>query len=127
MTEIAMTSRIMRIHLASWRYFALLTLPPLVVALLYPHSALSVALWALFLITHYYCWRLWLDERLFRLLNKENDLVSFDDGMARLWSIKKPGRSLEERWQGASRLFHRTLWATGALWAALLVFLFIVP
>lgn len=125
MANIMMTNRIMRIHLASWRYFALLTLPPMVAALRYPDSPLSVALWALFLITHYYCWRLWLDELLFRLINKENDLASFDEGMARIWTIKKPGRPLEERWQGASRLFHRTLWATGALWAALLILLFI--
>lgn len=68
MSDRNMTHLIMQIHLSSWRYFAALTLPPLLLIFNFLYSLWSVALLALFLITHYYCWRLWLDERLFQLL-----------------------------------------------------------
>ncbi len=85
MPDIALTNRIVKIHLSSWRYFALLTLPPLVLAFNLLYSFASLVLLMLFLVTHYYCWRLWLDERLFTLLNKESSLAEFDEGMAQLW------------------------------------------
>ncbi len=101
MPDIALTNRIVKIHLSSWRYFALLTLPPLVMAFNLLYSFASLVLLMLFLVTHYYCWRLWLDERLFTLLNKESSLAEFDEGMAQLW-IAKSGttRTLTERWRG---------------------------
>ena len=34
MSNTIMTSRIMQIHLSSWRYFAVLTLPPMVLVLI---------------------------------------------------------------------------------------------
>lgn len=117
MTDIRMTQRIVQIHLASWRFFSLLTLPPLVLAFLLFGSWQSVLLLSLFLLTQYYCWRLWLDERLFQLLNSDDDLAAFDAGMAHLWP-QKPGpvRSMAERWRGARRLFHRTMYALVSLW-----------
>ncbi|BET43281.1 hypothetical protein [Atlantibacter hermannii] len=125
MADTFMTNRILRIHLASWRYFAALTLPPLGVAMQSPDAIMNITLWGLFLIVHYYCWRMWLDERLFRLINSEQDLSAFDDGMAVLWPVKKRHRPLEQRREGASQLFHRALWATGALWANLLIVLIV--
>lgn len=117
MPDTSMTNRIMQIHLSSWRYFALLTLPPLVLAFNLLYSLESMVLLILFLSTHYYCWRLWLDERLFTLLENENDLVMFDEGMSYLWSMK-PGktRTLPERWKGARKLFYRAIFSTAVLW-----------
>ncbi|QTF07581.1 hypothetical protein HC231_06330 [Brenneria izadpanahii] len=122
MPNIALTNRIMQIHLSSWRYLALLTLPPLAIAFNFLSSPYSVLLLILFFITHYFCWRLWLDERLFALLNDESDLASFDDGMSRLWPIKQgKTRTLAERWLGARRLLRRAMFATVVLWLAALI------
>lgn len=119
MSDTTMTNRIMQIHLSSWRYFALLTLPPVVLVFNLLYSLESAVLLFLFLVTHYYCWRLWLDERLFLLLNNESDLASFDQGMSHLWSVKQGNpRPLAERWHGACRLFYRAMLATVVLWLA---------
>ncbi|WP_336777302.1 hypothetical protein [Pantoea sp. USHLN256] len=117
MSDNSMTNRIMHIHLASWRYVAALTLPPLAMMFHLLTSVLSVPLMVLFLITHYYCWRLWLDERLFSLLNDDKDLAEFDQGMAHLWRQKTSDtRSLPDRWRGTRTLFYRTLLSLLLLW-----------
>ena len=117
MSDITMTSRIMHIHLSSWRYFAALTLPSLVLIFNLLFSADCVLLMGLFLLTHYYCWRLWLDERLFQIIESESDLAEFDNGMAHLWA-KKAGntRTQAERWRGARNLFYRAMFSLIALW-----------
>ena len=117
MSQITMTSRIMQIHLSSWRYFAALTLPPLVLIFNLIFSASSALLMGLFLLTHYYCWRLWLDEQLFQLIERESDLAEFDNGMAHLW-VKKTGntRTLVERWSGAKVIFYKAIFSLVALW-----------
>ncbi|SNY61350.1 hypothetical protein [Enterobacter sp. CC120223-11] len=119
MSDITMTNKIMQIHLSSWRYFAALTLPPLVLIFNLLFSADCVLLMGLFLLAHYYCWRLWLDERLFQLIESESDLAEFDNGMVHLWG-KKPGctRTLAERWHGTKTLFHRAIFSLMALWVA---------
>lgn len=117
MSDIKMTSRIMHVHLSSWRYFAALTLPPLVLIFNLLFSADCVLLMGLFLLTHYYCWRLWLDERLFQLIESESDLAEFDNGMAHLW-VKRKGntRTLVERWSGAKIIFYKAIFSLLALW-----------
>lgn len=114
---ITMTSRIMQIHLSSWRYFAALTLLPLAQIFNLLFSADCVLLMGLFLLTHYYCWRLWLDERLFQLIESESDLAEFDNGMAHLWA-KETGntRTLAGRWHGTRNLFYRAMFSLMALW-----------
>ncbi|WP_312829602.1 hypothetical protein [Pantoea anthophila] len=117
MSGITKTHRIMQIHLSSWRYFAALTLPPLGLIFNLLFSASSVLLMGLFFLTHYYCWRLWLDERLFQLIESERDLIDFDDGMAHLWAKRKGGtRSLTERWRGAKAIFYKSVLYLMALW-----------
>ncbi|MDU4093328.1 MAG: hypothetical protein E7H57_08660 [Pantoea sp.] len=117
MSGITMTNKIMQIHLSSWRYFAVLTLPPLVLLFNHLFSANCVLLMGLFLLTHYYCWRLWLDERLFQLIESENDFIEFDNGMAHLRAKTKGStRSLVERWCGAKILFYKAILSLMALW-----------
>ncbi|HAT1619104.1 TPA: hypothetical protein I8Y04_000749 [Raoultella planticola] len=117
MSGITMTSKIMQIHLSCWRYFAALTLPSLALIFDLLFSAECVLLMGLFLLTHYYCWRLWLDERLFQLIDSENDLIEFDNGMAHLWAKRKGStRSLVERWHGAKVFFYKTIFSLMALW-----------
>lgn len=128
MSGITMTRKIMQIHLSSWRYFAALTLPPLVLIVNLLFSAECVLLMGLFLLTHYYCWRLWLDERLFQLIESdcnEKDLIEFDDGMALLWAKRKgSSRSLLERWGGAKIIFYKAISSLMALWFVSLVIVF---
>lgn len=122
MPNVALTNRIMQIHLSSWRYFTFLTLPPLGIAFHSAYSLQSVLLLILFFISHYFCWRLWLDERLFVLLDNESDLPSFDEGMSHIWRVKQgKTRMLADRWQGARRLFLRAMFAILVLWAATLI------
>ncbi|MGL4430102.1 MAG: hypothetical protein ACRCT4_14430 [Silvania sp.] len=117
MSDITMTSRIMHIHLSSWRYFAALTLPPLGLIFNLLFSVACVLLMGLFLLTHYYCWRLWLDERLFQLIESESDLAEFDNGMAHLWVKRKRNtRTLVERWSGAKVIFYKAIFSLLALW-----------
>lgn len=115
----AMTNQIMQIHLSSWRYFAVLTLPPLGLIFNILFSVDSVILMVFFLLTHYYCWRLWLDEKLFQLIDNESDLGAFDSGMAHVWGKKTSNtRTLAERWHGARGLFYRAMFSLMALWFA---------
>ncbi|MDI9220857.1 hypothetical protein QMZ30_08085 [Pantoea sp. EA-12] len=117
MSDSMMTKRIVQIHLSSWRYFAALTLPPLALILNLFYSALSLPLMVLFFVTHYYCWRLWLDERLFGLLKNEEDLAEFDQGMAQLWSKKFARlRSLTDRLLGTRVIFYRAMISLLVLW-----------
>lgn len=117
MSNITKLRQIMHIHLSSWRYFAALTLPPMALSFNLLFSVSSVLLMGLFLLTHYYCWRLWLDEQLFQLIESESDLAEFDDGMAHMWA-KKAGntRTLAERYCGTRTLFNRALFSLMALW-----------
>jgi len=117
MSGIIKTRQIMQIHLSSWRYFAALTLPPMVLSFNLLFSVNSVLLMGLFLLTHYYCWRLWLDERLFQLIESESDLAEFDNGMAHMWAKRKGNtHSLVERWRGAKIIFYKTIFFLMALW-----------
>lgn len=122
MPDIMLTHRIMRIHLSSWRYFAALTLPPLFVGFLHLASWGSLVSLVLFISTHYYCWRLWLDERLFQLLEKNENLLEFDAGMACIWGERSGEvRDIAQRWRGAVRLFYRAIVSLILLWLAALV------
>lgn len=117
MSDITMTNRIIQIHLSSWRYFAALTLPPLGLTFNLFFSADCVLLMGLFLLTHYYCWRLWLDEQLFQLIESESDLPEFDHAMTHVWMKKTDvPRSLAERWPGTRNLFYRAMFSLMSLW-----------
>lgn len=112
-----MTNQIMHIHLSSWRYLSLLTLPPLMVAFTLLYTPLCAMLLSLFFVSHYFCWRLWLDERLFTLLKDESDLAIFDEGMSKLWPVETSEiRPLAKRWEGARKLLHRAMFTVALLW-----------
>ncbi|MGE4799924.1 hypothetical protein AB8989_05945 [Yersinia hibernica] len=115
--------QVLTIHLASWRYLAALTLPPIVFALWGADSLVAGLLLLLAGVTHYYCWRLWLDERLFALLyTHEVQAVDFEAALAQLWGNKTPtGHTLHSRWQGAAKLLRRAMISSLLSWL-LLVF-----
>ncbi|WP_259275227.1 hypothetical protein [Yersinia canariae] len=110
--------QVLTIHLASWRYLAALTLPPIVFALWGADSIVAGLLLLLAGVTHYYCWRLWLDERLFALLyTHEPQTADFDAALAQLWGKKTAsGRTLDSRWLGAAKLLRRAMISSLLLW-----------
>lgn len=117
MSNLRLTTKVIRIHLASWRYLAVLTLPPLAIIYAFGGGWLSAVMSVLFLITHYYCWRLWLDERLFALLADEHSLAEFDDVMTALWPTFHGNRTLPERWRGCLKIAKRAVLSLILLWA----------
>lgn len=117
--------RVLIVHLGSWRYLAALSLPPLIFVLTSPMRPETPLLLLLILLVHYLCWRLWLDERLFRLLPAgHDDLAAFDAALRALWGGAEGAvRPLAHRWAGARRLLRRALAATLGLWAVWLLVL----
>lgn len=115
--------QVLTIHLASWRYLAALTVPPTVFALWGADSIVAGLLLLLAGVTHYYCWRLWLDERLFILLyTHEPQTASFDAALAQLWGKKTTdGRTLDSRWLGAAKLLRRAMVSCLLLWLLMVV------
>lgn len=117
MRETEMTNRVIAVHCASWRYFAALSLPAFALMLWLPLSLLSLLTVGMFLLVHYFCWRLWLDERLFALLATDEDLTLFDAGLQTIWRSKgTQPRSWASRWQGTRRLFFRAGVSLILLW-----------
>ncbi|CNI31340.1 MULTISPECIES: hypothetical protein [Yersinia] len=110
--------QVLTIHLASWRYLAALTLPPIIFALWGAESWVAALLLLLAGVTHYYCWRLWLDERLFALLYTcEPQTEHIDAALQQLWGEKlAAGRALDSRWRGATKLLRRAIGSALLLW-----------
>ncbi|MFA3778432.1 hypothetical protein [Yersinia sp. 1652 StPb PI] len=115
--------QVLTIHLASWRYLAALTVPPIVFALWGADSPVATLLLMLAGITHYYCWRLWLDERLFALLYANSaQTEDFDAALQHVWRSKPiSGRSLDSRWQGARKLLQRAMFSALLLWLVMVI------
>ena len=117
MNETDMTNRIMQVHCAAWRYFAALSLPAFALMLWLPLSLISPAIAVVFLLLHYFCWRRWLDERLFALLISSDDTALFDRGLQRIWPGKNTQpRSWGSRWAGTRALFFRAAGCLLLLW-----------
>lgn len=127
MNETEMTNRMMQAHCAAWRYFAGLSLPAFALLLWLPLSIFSPAITLVFLLLHYFCWRLWLDERLFALLISSDDPALFDRSLQRIWPRKNTQpRSWESRWQGTRALFFRAAGCLLLLWLLSVAALFSV-
>ncbi len=117
MQDELMTHRVLKIHLSSWRYMAMLTLPPLYISFQIHVDLIKPPLLLLFIITHYYCWRLYLDEELFKLLEGGGNLVAFDNALKLCWRKRKcTERTVEQRWQATAKLFYRARLAFILLW-----------
>lgn len=100
--------RVIASQLSCWRFFLLLALPPLVIALLCPLPWLATGICCLLMFEGYYCWRMFLDERLFLLLAEGTDIQVIDQGVALMWNKStRPEREWDSRWQGTSKMIRR--------------------
>lgn len=100
--------RVISSQLTSWRYFLLIALPPLFIATLCPVPWIRFAVGLPLMLLGYYCWRMFLGERLFALLAEGVDISAVDRGVALLWRKEvSEKREWEPRMQSTGRLVRR--------------------
>lgn len=100
--------RVISSQLASWRYFLLMTLPPLVIAIMCTVPWMRLSIYFPLVLLGYYCWRMFLDEKLFALLAEGVDIFDVDRGVALLWMKEvSEKREWESRIHGTGRLVRR--------------------
>ncbi|WP_353241854.1 hypothetical protein [Providencia sp.] len=75
----------------------------------------------LFVISHYYIYRLWLDNHFFKIIYQQGTTETFDYALSFFMPKKLLNRTMEQRWQGTKTLFNRALLSVVILWAWLLV------
>ncbi|WP_369311311.1 hypothetical protein [Providencia rettgeri] len=75
----------------------------------------------LFVINHYYIYRLWLDNHFFNIIYQQGTTEAFDYSLRILIPKKTINRTMVQRWQGTKTLFNRAVLSVVILWAWLLV------
>lgn len=118
----ALQASLIQQTLASWRFFLLFSCPPLLWALVIVQLNLAgIFILLLCGMVWFGCWRLWLDERYFRLINEENNDLA-GEALHTIWRRKKlEHREFAQRQQGALTLFRKTMWLTGIMWLSWLI------
>lgn len=103
--------------LASWRFFLLSTLPPVVwVIFISPPGALRVVTALLSGMVCFGSWRIWLDMRYFALITQENNDQA-GEGLFIIWRRERLRMlTLSERQKGALNQLRRTLIMIAAMW-----------
>ncbi len=103
--------------LASWRFFLLSTLPPVVwVIFISPPGALRVVTASLSGMVCFGSWRIWLDMRYFALITQENNDQA-GEGLFIIWRCERLRMlTLSERQKGALNQLRRTLIMIAAMW-----------
>jgi len=112
-----LTNAIYCIHLSSWRYFASLTIPPVIFALFKAEPLHAGIILLASGYVYYLCWRLCLDEKLFTVLNNPGDMAGFNTAMSLVWGGKyDKNRTMQNRWLAAKGLFLTSLFSIIVLW-----------
>ena len=110
---------------ASWRYFAIGSLLAFIcqfILYLYSFSNrinLFIGM-TLFIISHYYIYRLWLDNHFFKLIYHQGTEQFFDEAFSYLFPNKQVNSNMAERWFGTKRLFNYCLIFITLSWGWLL-------
>ena len=120
----ALRHDLLRNTLASWRFILLFSLPPMVWALFVASPGVVRAVIALLCAVVWFgCWRLWLDQRYFSLINKQNNKQA-GNALYFIWRRERlKALTLAERQSGALRQCRKTLCLVTVLWAFWLVLL----
>lgn len=103
--------------LASWRYFLLFAIPPLLWAMfIAPPGVMRAVIVLLCGIVFFGCWRIWLDARYFTFITQENNDHA-GEAMAFIWRRTRLRElTFIERQQGALKQLSLTLVAVAATW-----------
>ncbi|HEC8345132.1 TPA: hypothetical protein RG646_RS01720 [Providencia rettgeri] len=110
----------------SWRYLATGSILSFIcqfslfLCLNYNKYYLFIAI-IIFIISHYYIYRLWLDNHFFKIIYHQENTKAFDNTLTFLFPRKTKGRSMEQRWYGTKQLFTRALLSVLLLWLWLLI------
>ncbi|HFF1652642.1 TPA: hypothetical protein ACGBIO_000294 [Providencia rettgeri] len=75
----------------------------------------------LFIISHYYIYRLWLDNHFFKMIYQQGTTEPFDYALSFFMHKKPINRTMEQRWQGTKNLFKHAVLSVVILWIWLLV------
>ncbi|WP_336284144.1 hypothetical protein [Citrobacter arsenatis] len=120
----ALLHGMLRNTLASWRFILLFSLPPMVwVLFVAPPGVLRAIIALLCAIVWFGCWRLWLDDRYFSLINPQNNEQA-GSALCFIWRRERlKTLTLAERQSGALKQFRRTLYMIAVLWIIWLVLL----
>lgn len=108
--------------LNSWRYISALSLLAFLTLLLLVlfHLAQPVRLVVgitLLLLTQFFCWRIWLDVKLFaKLYQPDTNEAAFDKALQTLWNKNSEPRSIESRWAGAKKQLGYAVFSLFMLW-----------
>ena len=115
---------LLRHTLASWRFMLLFSLPPMAWVLFVASSGVPRAVMALLCAAVWFgCWRLWLDERYFSLINPQNNEQA-GSALCFIWRRERlKTLTLAERQSGALKQFRHTLCMIAVLWAFWLMLL----
>lgn len=111
--------------LNSWRFFLLLSTPPLVDCLWnVPPGLYRTIIIMMCGVSLFNCWRLWLDANYLSLINEENN-ASAGEALCTIWQREKLlALTLTQREKGAIKMCRTSLYWIIALWMAWLPLLF---
>ncbi|MFS9418754.1 MULTISPECIES: hypothetical protein [Citrobacter] len=120
----ALQHGLLRHTLASWRFILLFSLPPMVwVLFVAPSGVLRAIIALLCAVVWFGCWRLWLDERYFSLINTQNNELA-GSALCFIWRRERlKTLTLAERQSGALQQCRKTLFLVVVLWAVWLALL----
>ncbi|AHG20278.1 membrane protein [Chania multitudinisentens RB-25] len=121
-SRMALQSLLVQQTLKSWRFFLLFSVPPMVwVIFVAPPVLPRVFITLLCGIVWFGCWRLWLDAHYFKFMSDENNELA-GEVLFVIWRRERLQKlTFVERQSGALKQYRRTMWLTGALWAAWLM------
>ncbi|AFH95806.1 hypothetical protein ACRU1U_09560 [Providencia stuartii] len=117
---------VMVIFTTSWRYFCCASLLAFICQfILFIYSLIDNLTFfistLLFIVSHYFIFRLWFDSHLFKILYQRQEPYHFDLALHYLFPKKQPVATMEQRWAGTKRLFNYTLLLTILLWLWVLI------
>lgn len=117
---------VMVIFTSSWRYLAGASLLAFICQFIL--SIYSLDNWIylfvniiIFIISHYYIFRLWFDNQLFQVLYQQNDSAHFDFALQYLFPKKQIITNMNQRWDGAKKLFNCALFFVVLHWIWLII------
>lgn len=110
---------------ASWRYLACASILAFTCQLILFICSLTDRIYlfvgiTIFIIGHYFIFRLWLDNHFFKILYQLGDTHCFDLALQQLFPKKQAAISMEQRWSGTKKLFNYALLFVVLLWIWLL-------
>ncbi|EKT62686.1 hypothetical protein [Providencia burhodogranariea] len=116
---------------ASWRYFACASILAFICQLALFICSFTEQIYlfvgiVIFIINHYFIFRLWLDKHFFKILYRQDDNHCFDLALQEIFPKKQVAISMEKRWNGTKKLFNYALSFVILYWFWILTSIFMI-